>query len=159
MKKIILFASISVASGMLFANVYTSLIDAKSWGADIPHSIAAAREYFKAVNPGNFFRLFSPTNQALGIFVLVLFWRTSLSIRLYLGIALVLYLVAEGMTFGYFYPRNAIMFRDARLTDVELLTKTWQQWSAMNWVRSAVLVTGIIFSCISLHQVYSKQKQ
>ena len=81
MKKIILFASISLASGLLFTNLFTSLIDAKSWGCDIPDSIAVAREYFKNVDPGNFFRLFSPINQALALIVLVLFWKTSPSIR------------------------------------------------------------------------------
>jgi hypothetical protein len=51
MKTIILFASISIASGLLLVNMYTSLIDARSWGSDIPNSIATAREYFKTVNP------------------------------------------------------------------------------------------------------------
>jgi hypothetical protein len=36
MRTIALFASISIASGLMFANVYTSLVDAKSWGSDIP---------------------------------------------------------------------------------------------------------------------------
>jgi hypothetical protein len=93
MKKIVLFSSISLASGLLFANLYTSLIDAKSWGADIPNSIAAAREYFKIVNPGNFFRIFSPVNQGLGIVALILFWKSSPAIRLTLGVALGLYLL------------------------------------------------------------------
>ena len=65
MRTIALFASISIASGLLFANVYTSLVDAKSWGSDIPGSIAAAREYFKTVSPANFFRIFSPLNQLI----------------------------------------------------------------------------------------------
>src|SRR5215813_13928190 len=106
MKKTTLFLSIGLASGLVFTNLYTSLIDARSWGTDIPNSIAAAREYFKVVNPGNFFRLFSPVNQALGILVLLLFWRRSSSIRLNLGIALLCYLAAEAMTFMYFFPRN-----------------------------------------------------
>jgi len=155
MKKIVLFASISLASGLLFANLYTSLIDARSWGSDIPNSIATAREYFKTVNPGNFFRMFSPVNQALGIIVLVLFWKASPFIRIYLGTALVLYLVAEGLTFGYFFPRNDIMFRNARLTDVDLLKKTLAEWKAMNWVRSGILLAGVFFSFLSLHKIYS----
>jgi hypothetical protein len=155
MKKIILFSSISLASGLLFANLYTSLIDARSWGSDIPNSIAAAREYFKSVNPGNFFRIFSPVNQALGLIVLVLFWKTSPSIRLSLGIALALYLLAEGLTFGYFFPRNDIMFRDAQLTDVDLLKKTWSEWNSMNWIRTGILTIGVVFSCLSLHKIYS----
>src|SRR5436190_15427767 len=159
MKKIVLFSSISLASGLLFANLYTSLIDARSWGADIPNSIAAAREYFKIVNPGNFFRIFSPINQGLGIVALILFWKASPTIRLSLGIALVLYLLAEGLTFGYFFPRNDIMFRNAQLTDVDLLKKTWSEWNTMNWVRTCILFAGVCFSWISLHRIYLlKQK-
>jgi len=154
MKQIILFASISVASGLLLANIYTSVVDARSWGSNIPDSIAIARQYFKASDPGNFFRIFSPVNQLLGILVLILFWKSSPSIRLYLGMTLVLYLVAEGMTFGYFYPRNDILFRDAPLTNIDLLKKTWSEWNTMNWVRSAILFTGIILSFLSLHKIY-----
>jgi len=155
MKKIVLFSSICLASGLLFANLYTSLIDSRSWGIDIPNSIAAAREYFKTVNPGNFFRMFSPVNQILAIIVLVLFWKASPSIRICLGIALGMYLLAEGLTFGYFFPRNDIMFRNARLTDVDLLRKTLSEWTTMNWVRSGILIVGIFFSFLSLHKIYS----
>src|SRR4030095_13425961 len=143
MKKIVLFASIALASGLLFANLYTSLIDSRSWGSDIPNSMGIARDYFKSVNPGNVFRIFSPVNQILGIIVLVLFWKASPSIRFCLGVALALYLLAEGLTFGYFFPRNDVMFRDARLTDVELLRKTLSEWTTMNWVRSGILFIGI----------------
>jgi len=153
MKKIILFASISLASGLLFTNLYTSLIDARSWESDIPNSIATAREYFKTVDPGNFFRLFSPINQALGIIVLILFWKASPSIRLGLGIALVCYLSAEALTFAYFFPRNDFMFRDASLTDVDQLKKTWSEWNRMNWVRTSILLVGVVFSSLSLHRI------
>jgi hypothetical protein len=104
----------------------------------------------------NFFRLFSPINQLLGILVLILFWKSVPSIRMFTGAALVMYLVAEAMTFGYFYPRNAVLFSTASLTDIDLLKKTWSQWNSMNWVRSGVLLTGIIFlfwpcfGCVSL---------
>ncbi|MEP7372223.1 MAG: DUF1772 domain-containing protein [Chitinophagaceae bacterium] len=155
MKKIILFASISLASGLLFTNLFTSLVDARSWGSDIPNSIGAAREYFKVVDPGVFFRLFSPINQALGLIVLVLFWKTSPSIRLFLFVALVCYLSAEAMTFKYFFPRNDIMFRDAKLTDIDLLKKTWSEWNSMNWVRTGILLIGVFFSILSLHRIYS----
>ena len=154
MKTIILFASIAIASGLLLTNIYTSLIDARSWGSDMPHSIATAREYFKTVNPGNFFRIFSPVNQLLGLWVLVLFWRSSPTIRLYTGIALLMYLIAEGLTFSYFYPRNDIMFKTAQLTDIDLLKKTWAEWDTMNWIRSLILLVGIFFSSLSLHKWY-----
>lgn len=155
MKNIILFASISIASGLLFVNLYTSLVDAKSWGSDIPNSIATTREYFKTVSPGNFFRIFSPVNQVLGLVVLILFWRSSPSIRLCLGAAFVLYVLGDVFTFAYFYPRNDIMFKTAQLNDADLLRKTWSEWNRMNWVRSFIILAGLFFSFLSLHKVYS----
>lgn len=157
MKNIILFFSVSMASGLLFTNVYTSLIDARSWGSNIPDSIAAAREYFKSVNPGNFFRIFSPLNQLLALILLVLFWKISPSVRMCLGAALVFYIVTDVMTFAYFYPRNDIMFSTAQLTDVVTLKKVWSEWNMMNWVRSAMLLVGLFFSFLSLHKIYSLQ--
>jgi hypothetical protein len=155
MRTIVLFASIIIASGVLFANVYTSLVDAKSWGSDIPGSIATAREYFKTVSPANFFRIISPLNQVLALAALFLFWKSSPSIRMCLAAALVLYVLVDVMTFAYFYPRNEIMFRAAPLNDVTLLRETWASWSAMNWVRSSMLLAGVILSCVSLHKSYS----
>ena len=154
MKIFILFLSISFTSGLLFTNLYTSLIDAKSWGSDIPNSIGAARSYFKTVNPGNFFRIVSPANQILALLVLILFWKSSPSIRLYLGVAFVLYIVADVLTFAYFYPRNDIMFSTAQLTDVGLLKKVWSEWNVMNWIRSLILLAGLFFSFLSLHKIY-----
>ena len=155
MKSTFLFASIALASGLVFTNLYTSLIDASSWGSNIPHSIGAAREYFKTVNPGNFFRVFSPANQALALLVLILFWKAGPSIRMLLGTACVLYVVCDVMTFAYFYPRNDILFRDAALTDVETLKQTWQQWNSMNWVRTGILLAGVVTSFIAVHRVYA----
>ncbi|MEP6595162.1 MAG: hypothetical protein ABJA71_04410 [Ginsengibacter sp.] len=104
MKTIILFTSVSIASGILFVNLYSSLIDAKSWGNNIPNSIAAARGYFKTINPGNFFRIFSSVNQVFALLVLILFWKSSPPIRLYLSAAFVMYMLADVLTFAYFYP-------------------------------------------------------
>jgi len=155
MKTIILFASVTIAGGLLFVNLYTSLVDARSWGSNIPHSIEAAREYFKTVNPGNFFRIFSPVNQLLGLLTLILFWRSSPSIRLCLAIAFILYVLTDAFTFAYFYPRNDLMFKIAPLTDVDLLRKTWAEWNSMNWVRTLILLAGISFSFLSLHKIYT----
>lgn len=155
MKITFLFASIALASGLLFTNAYTSLIDATSWGSNIPHSIGAAIEYFKNVNPGNFFRVFSPANQVLALLALILFWKAGPSVRILLGSTFVLYVICDVMTFAYFYPRNDILFRDAALTDVETLTKTWRQWNSMNWVRTLILAAGVISSFIAAHRIYT----
>ena len=155
MKTILLFASIIIASGILMVNLYTSLVDAKSWGSDIPNSIATAREYFKTANPGKFFRIFSPANQLLGLLVLILFWKSSPSIRLCLGVALVLYILGDALTFAYFYPRNDIMFKTAQLTETDLLKRTVSEWNMVNWIRSLIVLAGLFFSFLSLHKIYS----
>jgi hypothetical protein len=155
MKNVILFSSIVIASGLLISNIYNSLIDSKSWGANIPQSIDIARQYFKNVNPGNFFRVFSPINQLLGLLVLILFWKSSPAIRLNLGIAFALYVIGDVFTFTYFYPRNDIMFRTAQLTEVDTLTKAWSGWNSMNWLRSFILFAGLVFSFLSLHKIYT----
>src|SRR4051794_34759945 len=100
MRSIVLAISICLASGVLLVNVYTSVVDARSWGADIPNSISAAREYFKSANPGDFFRVASPLNQVFALAALVLFWKTSSTVRLYLGVALVAYVLADLLTFA-----------------------------------------------------------
>jgi uncharacterized membrane protein len=116
--------------------------------------IGAAREYFKTVSPGNFFRLFSPINQVLGLLALIFFWKSSPGIRLGLGAAFVLYIIADVFTFAYFYPRNDIMFKTAQLSDVNLLKKTVTEWSNMNWLRTAIIFAGLCCSCVSLHKIY-----
>ena len=40
---------------MLGVNIYNSIVDARSWSANIPDSILTARNYFKTVNPRNIF--------------------------------------------------------------------------------------------------------
>ena len=154
MKNLFLFASILLASGVLFTNIYNSMVDVRSWGADIPQSIEAARQYFKSANPGDFFRIFSPINQVLGLVVLILFWKTHPGSRLYLGVALVIYVLGDVITFTYFYPRNDIMFKTASLTDIDTIKKVWQEWNSMNWVRSFIIFVGLICSCLALHKIY-----
>jgi hypothetical protein len=155
MKHIILFASISLAAGLLFVNFYNSLVDARSWGSDIPNSIATTREYFKTVNPGNFFRVYSPINQVLGLLALILFWKSAPSVRPYLGAAFVLYVLCDMFTFAYFFPRNDILWKTAQMTEVDVLRKAWSEWSSMNWLRTFMLLVGLCLSFLSLHKIYS----
>lgn len=114
-----------------------------------------AREFYKAVNPGDFFRIFSPANQLFGLLALILCWKTSGQVRLWLGAAFICYIAADAFTFAYFYPRNDIMFKTAQLSDVALLKKTWSEWSSMNWLRSAILLVGVVFSFLSVTKILS----
>ncbi|HWB94983.1 MAG TPA: DUF1772 domain-containing protein [Puia sp.] len=154
MKTQLLYASIAIAAGLTFVNLYNSLVDVRSWGSDIPASIINARAYFRSVNPGTFFRFFSPLNQLVALVCVILFWKTAPSIRTTLIAALVLYILADVLTFAYFYPRNSILFMGAA-PDKSILENVWRQWSRMNWVRTAIVFAGLILSMISLHRSYS----
>jgi hypothetical protein len=49
MKKGVLFLSITFMAGVTFVNIYNSIVDARSWGQNIPESVQATRVYFSAV--------------------------------------------------------------------------------------------------------------
>jgi len=160
MKKIIVLASVSFASGILFVNIYNSLVNAVAVESDIPNSVIATREYFKTVNPGDFFKIFSPLTQLLALVSLILFWKRSSSIRLLLGIAFACYFAADIFTFIYFHPRNDIMFASEKLADTETLKRLASEWSSMNWVRSLIVLIGIVFSFLAIDKIYTqKQRQ
>ncbi len=154
MKIIVIYLSIVFASGVLFVNIYNSIVDATSWGANIPQSIQAARHYYQATNPGIFFRVFSPVNQALALLSLILFWKSSNSIRIFLIVAFLLYVLGDVFTFAYFYPRNDILFKSDITSNLQAIKTAWKQWATMNWLRSLVILVGLIFSFISLHKIY-----
>jgi hypothetical protein len=150
MKKTVLILSAIVASGILFVNVYTSVVDAQNWGRDIPASLIAAREYFRAANPGTFFRVASPINQLLTLLALVICWRAGKKVRIYCGIALLCAVAVDALTFAYFYPRNAIMFTDPLNVDTETLKAVWSQWTTSNWFRSAIIAVQAVVDFLAL---------
>src|ERR1700676_3029867 len=65
MKKLILFLSIISASGLVMITIYNLLVDANSWGSKLPSSILTARDYYRQVDPRNFFQIMAPINQLL----------------------------------------------------------------------------------------------
>ena len=137
LRTILIGVSAASAAGLLYVNLYNSIVDAPNWGAGIPESLMTARQYFTAANPGNFFRVFSPLNQVLALIVVVLSWKTNR----YLALAsLAVAVLIDVFTFTYFYPRNAILFTGG--LDAADLRAAWQEWSTMNWLRSAMCLVN-----------------
>jgi uncharacterized membrane protein len=156
LRMVVICLAATLAAGVLFANVYTSLVDAPNWGHDIPASIEATRAYFSAANPGTFFRIFSPALQVVTLVALVLCWRVDKRVRYYLLAALVFAVATDAMTFAYFYPRNDIMFVNPVAGNVDAIRSAWSQWSTMNWPRSAVVAIGLIFDFAALTRFVSR---
>lgn len=158
MKKAILFTSVALASGVLFANIFNSMVISEAGKSDIPNSIIAARAYFKTVNPGDFFKIFSPATQVFTLLALILFWKTAKSVRLFLGIALLCYISGDIFAFTYFHPRNDLMYLSEPILDTKTLQKIAAEWSSMNWVRSFVLFVGVVCSFLAIDKIYSVDK-
>lgn len=156
MKKIIVLISVAVASGVLFSNIFNSMVIAAATDSDIPNSVIAGREFFKVANPGDFFKVFSPASQFLILLSLVLFWKISKKVRLYLGIALLCSICSDIMAFTYFHPRTDLMNSNP-MPDVETLKRLSSEWSDMNWVRSFILLIGLVFSFLAVDRIYTSK--
>ena len=149
---LILILAATVASGILFANIYTSMVDAPNWGRDVPASIVAAREYFSVKTPAAFFRVFSPMNQLLALLAAIAAWwapRGTFSICV---VALVLAVSVDIFTFAYFYPRNEIMFV-APIENVDAVRSALSGWQNMNWIRSGMIAVLVVLDFLALIKV------
>jgi len=154
MKKPILFLSIICASGLTLVSIYNTVIDAQSWGFDIPASIQTARDYFQHVDPRRFFTVAGPVNLILIVLTLILFWKDSVKIRVYFATSLALYAAIVILTLLYFVPRDLILFTSSIPNHIEEIRMAAAQWSHMNWLRSLLGLVGVLFSFRGLDAYY-----
>jgi hypothetical protein len=61
--------------------------------------------------------------------------------------------LADVFTFAYFYPRNDIMFKSDVSTNLEAIETAWKQWVRMNWLRSFIILAGLMCSFIALDKI------
>ncbi len=146
-------AAAIVMAAALGANVYNSVVDAPNWGAAIPNSTKIMREYFATANPGTLDRVLGPLTQILALAALVTCWRRYPDARGPLGLALGGMVIADMRTFGFFYPRNAIMMSDQ--SNIEALRAAWHEWSAVNHVRSAAVLVASVAELTALARIAS----
>ena len=148
-RSLIVILATTVAAGLLFVNVYNSVVDAPNWGHDIPASLEVTRSYFAVANPGTFFRVISPANQLLTLIAVVLTWPLGWPVRVVGLTALASTVLLDVFTFAYFYPRNAIMFEQP-LQDLGALRDAWVGWSQTNWLRSGLAIGNVVLDNILL---------
>lgn len=149
---LLLILAATIASGLLFVNIYTSMVDAPNWARDVPASILAAREYFGVANPGTFFRIFSPVNQVLALAAAVAAWWAPRGTFTICFAALILSVLVDVFTFAYFYPRNDIMFV-APMDDLDAIRTALSGWQNMNWLRSGMIVVIVFLDFLALIRV------
>ena len=156
MKKIILLMSVAVSSGVLFSNVFNSIVIGAATDSNIPNSVIAGKEYFKFINPGDFFKIFSPASQFLTLLSLIIFWKSCKKVRLLLGIALLCHITSDILAFTYFHPRTDMMNSDP-IPDSETLKRLSSEWNVMNWVRSCILLIGVVLSFLAVDKIYTSK--
>jgi Anthrone oxygenase len=159
MKKLILFLSIICGAGLTMVTIYNSVVDAKSWGSEIPASIQTARDYFQHVDPRRFYEVAGPLNLLLILLTLILFWKDSVSLRFYLAASLASYAAILILTLAYFVPRNLILFTWSIPDHLEQIRTASAQWSAMNWLRSLLGLAGVLFSFEGLDTYYARRSK
>ena len=159
MKKIIIYLSITFMADVAFANMYNSIVDTSSWISNVPSSVEVFRQYYHSVNPGNFFRIFSPINQLLALLAVICFWKVSSKVRLFLIIAFLLAVLGDVVTFVYFYPRNDMLMNLPVQGNTARFIEILKQWRSMNWVRTFILLIGLLFSCMALNESYKYHKK
>jgi hypothetical protein len=139
--------------------IYNTMIDAKSWSAEIPFSVQVARNYYKHVDPRNFFAIIAPINQLLILLTLIFFWKDSFSLRIYFGISFLLYASIGLLTFAYFIPRDLIIFMWPIKEHIEQIKTALSEWSLINWLRSLIGLAGVLCSFKGLDIFYRTRLQ
>lgn len=158
MRKIVLYASVAFSSGLFFSLLFNSIVNAANWESHIPQSITATKNFFVVANPGTFFKMIDPANLILVVLALILFWKVSPSVRLYLGIAILCYVSSMILTFTYFYPRNEIMFLSEQLPDTATLKKAAYEWGKMGWIRCLISLVGLVYVFLAMDTVTSTNR-
>jgi hypothetical protein len=138
-------------------SIYNTIVDAESWGSNIPTSIQTARDYFQHVDPRRFFTVAGPVNLILIVLTLILFWNDSVKIRVYFTTSLVLYAVIVILTLVYFIPRDLMLFTSSIPDHIQEIRAAAAQWSHMNWLRSLLGLVGVLFSFRGLDTYYKSR--
>src|SRR2546423_11030082 len=159
MKKLLLFLSIICGSGLTMVSIYNTVVDAQSWGSDIPASIQTARDYFQHVDPRRFYVIAGPVNLILTLLTLILFWKDSVSLRFYFAASFACYAAILIVTLAYFIPRDLILFTWPISDHIEQIRTASAQWSAMNWIRSLLGLAGVLFSFKGLDTYYATRSK
>jgi len=138
-------------------SIYNTIVDAESWGSNIPTSIQTARDYFQYVDPRRFFTVAGPVNLILIVLTLILFWNDSVKIRVYFTTSLVLYAAIVILTLVYFVPRDLMLFTSSIPDHIQEIRAAAAQWSHMNWLRSLLGLVGVLFSFRGLDTYYKSR--
>ena len=151
--RLLALAAAIVASGILLGgSIYDSLVLAPNMNGHLPQSLEQGRQFMHAATPASFFRLISPLTQITLLLAVIFCWKVRVA-RWWPVIGLLAALAGDGLTFAYFYPRNALLFGAPLAQPVEVLAAAAHEWAQMNWVRVALVTLAMVSALTALTKV------
>jgi hypothetical protein len=118
-----------------------------------PSSLEHARGFYRATNPGTFFRVLSPGTQIVLLLALLCNWGPVPVTRWRLAGALALAILGDVITFKFHYPRNTILFSDPLTRSAADLDRVATEWAAGNYVRIGAILTAVVLAMVSLIRI------
>jgi hypothetical protein len=80
-------------------------------------------------------------HQVAALLLAIACWKPGGCTRISSIFAFLVALSADAFTFGYFYPRNEIIFLSNSAP--EAIKQAVNEWAAMNWARSLLVALGL----------------
>jgi hypothetical protein len=144
--------ALALSAMLLGTGAYESVVVAPNLpGA--PSSLEHARGFYRATNPGTFFRVLSPGTQIVLLLALVCNWGPVPVTRWRLAGALALAILGDVITFKFHYPRNTILFSDPLTRSAADLDRVATEWAAGNYVRIGAILTAVVLAMVSLIRI------
>src|SRR5215217_6962762 len=94
---------------VLGGTIFCVLVEYPNWFADVPSSLEASRNFYKAFHPGYFFQTVAPLGFVTGVGFVIAGWKMAQA-RNFVLMSLAVLVAAELLTFIYIYPRLNILF-------------------------------------------------
>ena len=159
MKKTILFYQSSAHQGSPWLAFITRSLMRRAGALRFQPRSKQRGTYYRPVDPRQFYAIAGPVNLILILVTLILFWKESVSLRLYFAASLVLYVAILILTLGYFLPRDLILFTWSIPDHLEQIRAVSAQWSYMSWLGSLLGLAGVLTSFKGLDTYYAIRRK
>jgi hypothetical protein len=150
----LVFVAIALVSSamLLGTGLYQSMVGAPNLkGA--PTSLEHARGFYRATNPGMFFRCLVPATQLFLVLALVFNWKPDPGTRWMLAGALGFLILTDVITFRFHYPRNDILFVAPLTQPPAYYDRVATEWAIGNYVRVALILTAVVLLMVSMIRI------
>jgi len=140
---------------VLGGTVFCVIVEYPNWFANIPSSLEATRNFYKAFHPGYFFQTVAPLSFLTGVAFVIAGWKIA-SARNFVLLSLAAIFVAELLTFIYIYPRLNILFYgpDVASQSIETLRLAAQQFTTADRIRTGLALVANACAVGALFQFF-----